>query len=160
MDFNWIRASILVPFQHHVHYFLHAFFKYWFSINFWRTFLNSWMPRTTFSIGKQTVWSISAFFAKVWQINDLCIRFGIILEGFWYTFGIFFRHHFLHRFWDGILWIFRWPRALSSHLWTRRACRGGSKSIQRAHLFSTLGPPLVQRPQKHGPLHKTCRPLH
>ena len=32
MDFNWIRASILVPFQHHVHYFLHAFFKYWFSI--------------------------------------------------------------------------------------------------------------------------------
>ena len=102
MDFHWIRASILVPFQYHVHYFLHAFFKHGFCIHFWWTFLNCWMPRTTFSIGKQTVWGISAFFAKVWQNNDFGIRFGIILEGFWYTFGILFRHHFLHRFWDGL----------------------------------------------------------
>jgi len=55
-----------------------------------------------FSIGKTTVWSISAFFAQVWQINDFGIRFGIILEGFWYTFDNFFRHHFFQRFWDGL----------------------------------------------------------
>ena len=34
MDFHWIRASNLVPFQYHVHYFLHAFSKHGFCIHF------------------------------------------------------------------------------------------------------------------------------
>ncbi len=59
------RSASTIPFQYHVHYFLHAFFKHGFSTNCWCTFRNCWMPRTTFSIGKQTVWNISAFFARV-----------------------------------------------------------------------------------------------
>ena len=82
--------------------------------------------------------------------------FGIHLVSF---FGIFFCIDFGMAF-SGFLDPFEWPRALSSHFWTRRARRGGSKSIRRAHLFSTLGPPVVQRPQKHGPLHSKRRPLH
>ena len=48
------------------------------------------MPRTTFSIVKQTVSSIFAFFEKAWKFRDFGIHFGIIFEAF----GIIFLHLF------------------------------------------------------------------
>ena len=84
--------------------------------------------------------SVLASFWKAFGIH-LVSCFGII---FCIDFGMAF---------SGFLDPFERPQAISSHFWTRKARHGRSKSIQRAHLFGTLGPPLVQRPQKHGPLH-------
>ena len=71
------------------------------------------MPRTTSSIVKHLVSSISTFFRKVLIFIDFGIHFGIIFASFWYHFSILFRHWFLDAFLDDIFW-FLIPKMLKN----------------------------------------------
>ena len=65
------------------------------------------MCTSTFSIGKQIVWSIFAFSNRLWEIIDFSITLSIILEGFEYVFFSIFRASILGCIFIRILSVFR-----------------------------------------------------
>ena len=65
-----------------------------FRVNPDRNFIDFKGPETRFSIVKQIVWSIFAFYVKVWKNRDFGIRFAIILRAFSHTFLLLFRGRF------------------------------------------------------------------
>ena len=53
-------------------------------------FMHFWLPRSTFYIVKQIVFSVFAFSSTRWKINDFAIHFVTILVTFGHPFSIFF----------------------------------------------------------------------
>ena len=64
------------------------------------------MPRTTFSIVNTIVSCIFAFVEKPWKIIDVGLHFAIVLNTFWRTCSLLFRHHLLDVFLDAFVSIF------------------------------------------------------
>ena len=68
----------------------HISTKFDFPSIFDRCGIDLYLPRNTFSIGKQIVSSILPSFEKAMKNNEFGINFGSILEQFWHTFRYFF----------------------------------------------------------------------
>ena len=99
-----ISVPILAPFRRPFGIISHTFYIPFSSINFkWKShrfFIVFSSAKTRFSIVKQTVSTVFAFFEKVWKSNGFGIHFGLILGTFWHTFSILFRHRFSDAFLD------------------------------------------------------------
>jgi len=91
------------------------------------------VTRTTFSIVKQIVSSISAFFREVWISFDVGYHFAIVLGAFCHQFSILFRHRFLDAFTDAIFSIF-------DGKWSLKGSGAGIVQSSIWHPFSQLFP--------------------